>query len=287
MPENLDIYVDRIETVADSDHYVLSRLLKGLDDSGLSYRFRESVDGRDLAPRAFVHIDLTELPQRFHQIDKLYPQVINGQAVSIDRRRYSRAMLERGSDYAGPVISKSIYNHRGVPEFNYQRRRNLSARVGHLFNKLIKPHYKQLRCPHYEVHETLAAVPDSVWTNPEQIVERFLPGSLELPIEKHRYNFFYDYEFTTRSTFESLLCNPDKVVEVDEAEGRVPDEVRNVREMLHLDYGSIDYFMVDDKAYVIDANKTTTTGDSWIDAYPVIAEYMRCMQQKMIEFVKG
>ncbi|QKQ25592.1 hypothetical protein [Candidatus Reidiella endopervernicosa] len=244
MPADLDVYVERIATVANSDHYILSRLLKGLADKGLSYRLRDRFNGRDLAPCAFMHIDLTEVPEHFHRIDRYYTRVVNGKAPSIDRRRYSRAMLQQDSSYGGPVISKSIYNHRGVPEFNYYRRLTVLARIGHLLKKLIKPHYKQLRCPEYQVHADLNEVPELVWSNKELMVERFLPGSLELPIEKHRYNFFYDYEFTSRSAFDSLLCDPAKVVSVDSFE-EVPDEVAAIRKMLNLDYGSIDYFMVD------------------------------------------
>lgn len=282
---DLDIYVERVKAFGDANHYILSRSLQPFERAGLSYRLRDRVDGNDLAPCAMLHVDLTEVPEKFAAVEQLYPRVINGKALSIARELYSQSIVERGDHYAGPVIAKSIYNHRGVPELSYERRSNLVARLRYQFHKLVNRHYKEQRCPHYQVFESLAAVPEAVWENREQMVERFLPGSLDFPITKQRYTFSREYGMITRSRYNSLLCD-DHMLSHEEIEGEVPTELLQVRRDLHLDYGAIDFFMIDGRAYVVDANKTTTVNDHFIQTYPFVARLMDRLAEDLIAFVR-
>jgi hypothetical protein len=118
------------------------------------------------------------------------------------------------------------------------------------------------------------------------IVERFLPGNLNLPVEKCRYSFMFDTELNLRSTYDDLLCHPAKVLST-ELIADVPEPVRRVRRERRLDYGAIDYFMVDGAAIVVDANKTVCTTPAWVTQYESVADYIDRLAATLIAFARG
>jgi hypothetical protein len=66
----------------------------------------------------------------------------------------------------------------------------------------------------------------------------------------------------------------------------LPDELRRIRQELKLDYGAIDYFMVGEDAFAIDANKTVTMTDSWIARFPSIARHAEEVTERLIAYVR-
>jgi hypothetical protein len=90
----------------------------------------------------------------------------------------------------------------------------------------------------------------------------------------------------TRGTYDSLLGNPETVREVTLVDA-VPDEVLRVRGDLRLDFGSMDYFMVDDEAVVVDANKTTTCTEGWLCTFPAVERYIEEVGARLIEVVRS
>ncbi len=284
MPD-LDIYVESAKHFKASNFYTLSHILPRLAEAGLSYRILETFNPGIPAKCAFVHVDLTDLPDEFRGITEVYPCAINGAATTINRTLYSKAILRQGDDFQGPVISKAILNHAGLPEFRYSRNSSYTARLRHHLNKLLNRNYKKTVCPSYETYRSIHDVPASIWLDSRLIVEKFLPGNLDLPITKYRCEFFMDCSLVTRSVFNSLLCSPEKVISVDVVDS-IPSEVKRVRKLLKLDFGAIDYFMVDGQAFVIDANKTSSATVDWIDKYPGVANYIDDVANTLIAQLK-
>ena len=282
----LDVYVDRRSNFIRRRDYILHRMLSGLQRAGLPWQLLDHPGNENAASVAFVHLDLTELPAEFLTIGYQYVHAINGKAATIDRRLYSRLRLLVNEDYAGPVIVKTFRNSRGFPELRYAARKNIFNRVGHVARKLSVPDYKERKCPCYRVYDSVADVPPAVWDDERLFVERFAPGNLTLPLLRYKYNFFLDIEQNTRSTFSSVIYD-DRTVEKFEVVAEVPDEVRRVRRDLHLDYGAIEYFVVDDDCFVIDANKTVTQPDAWIDRFPATAGFIDEITCRLIEVVKA
>ena len=282
---DLDIYVERRSLFEKADFYTLKHLLPGLAKAGLSYRICDRFDPSGRAQTAFIHVDLTDLPPPFVCIHEAYPRCVNGRARTISRLLYSRLRLERDADHAGPVIVKTVLNHRGIPERQYEVSGSPGSRLSWDVRRLLIPRYKAKVCPRYEVFSSLAEVPEEVWSDRRLIVEKFAPGRIELPVIKNRYEFFFNIELNTRSTFNSLLCDPSTIESFDVIND-VPASVMDVRRSLHLDSGAIDYFMVGGEALVIDANKTVTLTEEWVRDFPAVSRYVELATERLIEFVR-
>lgn len=275
----LDVYVGWRRDFLQPNGYILRTALASLRAAGVRYRVLDRVDPDALGQCAFMHVDLSELPSPFDRVHALYPRCINGRATTICRRRYSRALLTQDAAYDGPVIVKSALNHRGLPELRFAQRRGMMVSPRGASRRRLRERW----CPEYRLFASASEVPDDAWEDPALIVERFLPGRLERPVVKHRHDFMLDLELNTRATFDSLLCLPETVRRVEFIDS-APDEVHRVRRELGLDYGSIDYFMVDGEAWVVDANKTTTCTASWVAAHPPLRSYLAAVAQRLERF---
>lgn len=282
----IDIIVERRRTFESMRHYKLRLMLGGLDRAGVPWRLIDKPGESHGGEAAFLHVDLTEVPDDFLAAARRYDRCVNGDASTIRRTLYSRARLWPGDAYGGPVIVKPVLNSRGLPELRYENRRSLAARASYTAKKLLIPGYKRRLCPEYEIYESLGGVPKTVWDDPRFLVERFLPGAMSLPITKQRFDFFFEVEFNSRVSYDSLLCNPETMRDFD-IDPDVPGAIRDLRAKLKLDFGAIDYFMVDGVAIPIDANKTVTTTESWMAKWPSVARHVSDVTDRLVEFARG
>lgn len=281
----IDIFVDRRRTFESVQPYMLHAMLHGLERARVPWRLVDRPQDSNGGEAAFLHVDLTDVPDDFLAAASRYDRCVNGNAATIRRTLYARARLQPGDEHSGPVIVKTVLNSRGAPELRYESRKSAAARASHIAKKILVPGYKKKLCPEYEVFESLDDVPAPVWTNPRLMVERFLPGAMKLPITKYRFNFFYELEFNYRSSYDSLLCHSGTEREFDAAPD-VPDSIRDLRHTLKLDYGAIDYFLVDGEAVPIDANKTVTASEPWVKKWPSAARYVAEATDRLIEFAR-
>lgn len=275
----LDIYVGWRRDFLKPNGYILRTALAPLRAAGVRYRVLDCFDPEATGQCAFMHVDLSELPAPFERVHVAYPRCINGRALTISRRLYSRALLTRDTGYDGPVIVKSVLNHRGLPELRFAQRRGLTVSPWGAARRELRERW----CPEYRLHASVKEVPEEVWDDASLIVECFLPGRLEGPVVKYRHDFMLDLELNTRTTFDSLLCHPETAMRVEFVDA-APEEVHRVRRALRLDYGSIDYFMVDGEPWVIDANKTTTCTPSWVAAHPPLQAYLAAVAKRLEQF---
>lgn len=208
---------------------------------------------------AILHIDLSLVPQRFIDFANLYPLCLNKQAIDIRKSRISSQLLGRNDDYIGQVIVKSDDNTGGIPErVNGSVWTRASAQLNQFRQRL--QHRIVIREPaDYRIYDCLADVPDEIFSRPDLIVEKFLP---------ERDGEFYctrAYLFLGTGENCQMTVSRNPVVSVGNCERLVecdihPD-VREWRRQLGFDYGKFDYVIHDGNAVMLDANKTTGSGD--------------------------
>lgn len=221
--------------------------------TGYTVTFGTTVpEGADLA---IVHIDRSRLThvQICPQLD--FSRVVNGGALDITKRKVSQQLVDRCSNWDGPVIIKTDANAHGAEEYALERpdlprlARILAARV------LPWQWVRELPLRRYPILERLDDVPEWVWQDPRLVVERFLPemedGAYVLRV----------WVFLGKKEFAMKIISTDPVVKSRNVIGMemlvdVPDEVREQRRALNLDYGKIDYVMHFGRPVVLDANKT-------------------------------
>jgi hypothetical protein len=287
MPSVLDVYVESAAAFARSADFKLQHMLRRAGSTEVPYRVMDRVPAATGGgQRAFLHVDLTVVPETFRRVHERYDACINGRAITISRLLYTTARVRRHDPYDGPVIVKTILNHHGWPEFRYGAHRTLPRKAWHSLTSRVFPGRAARVCPEYRVYASIEAVPASVWADRRLMVERFLAGRLQPPIEKYRYDFFFDVELNLRSVHDALLADPESVVSVESVTG-VPSEVSEVRRRLNLDFGAIDYFIVDGRAVVIDANKTVGISPSWVARFTPLARHLDRATDRLIEFVRN
>ena len=286
MRADLDVYVESLGNFRSGREYSIQSLLPYLERAGMMVRVLDRPARENLAPAALLHIDLTEVPQLYHEIGRRYERVINGHALSINRHLYSSLKVNAGDSHSGPVVVKTVLNSRGRPELRWRQYRNGWTRATHFFRKTVDPGYKERLCPPYRVYDSLGQVPAQVWRNDRLMVEKFAFDSLDLPIVKHRYMFLLGAEVNMRQVYNDVLCAGSKILSNEEG-GAVPQEVRAVRERLHLDFGAIDYFIVDGRGIAVDANKTVGSNPDWLKKNRFRQEFNDRMAAALIQFVRG
>ncbi len=247
------------------------------------YRVIEQI-GIDNVPAAdivIVHIDLTVIPKQYVDLIEELPKAINGQVLDISRRRFSQLLLDKSSRHEGAVIVKTNTNHGGLPEQKaIWRKTHFPGKAWGSIQKLIgnqtdMPARKAIgrkakfldkswvsvqtiSAHHYPIFEDIRSVPDGVWANDNLIVERFLTNRNDGHYEVRYFEFFGDKEIAGR------LTSHDPIVRfgnsISEEEIPVPEEARQWREQLAMDFGRLDYIEADGRRYLIDVNKTQGGG---------------------------
>lgn len=289
----LDAWTEPASKLAGAPHYVLHRALAALQAQGLAWRQlpapgrrTPAAAPRDPAPLAVLHVDLSVVPPACQPPSGLYASTLNAAALDIRRTRYTQARLLPGAAWRGPVIVKSVLNHRGLPEHVHRRHVEAGYRWRQRLLRLLGIDPTARACPPYAIYDCPDAVPPRTWDDPGLLVERFLPGVLQLPVVKHRWDFLLDVEVRKRSTFSTLRCEPGSALDVVPF-GEVPAPVARVRRELGLELGSIDFFMVDGEAVVVDANKTTTTDETLEQRFPFVARFMAEVGERVVAAVRA
>jgi len=278
----LDIYSNRPQPLAQSPTFVVTKLLAPLVRRGVDIKIRANPRTDNFPAVSLMHVDLTELPSHFAILHRHHQHCLNGHVHSIAKPRYSS--LAVGADqrtYRGPVIVKTRLNHRGLPELRARVRRGEFGPA----EQLNWPQLVATYAPPYQVFADAEQVPQTVWDNPRLFVERFAPGSLQLPVVKYRYNFFLDQSFTTRAVFNSLLCEADSLLELRFIQQPAP-ELLAIREKMQLDFGAIDYFVTASGVSIIDVNKTAVLQQGWVEEYRPVANFINGAAAAVAELVK-
>lgn len=225
------------------------------------------------ADLAFLHVSLSVVPDAYRCLAVRYPRVVNGAALDMRKRRFSRQIVEREGPDPGMVIVKTDANSGGFREL---RGRVLGSFLGHLVRR---PDRRQALCTwfadvesrrswqrrralpvdHYPVFASRDLVPAGVWRNPNLVVERFLAER-----EGDQYCCRHWLFMGSREVHRRTL-SPNPVVRfpgpLEPLLDPVPEELRAIRRELGFDYGKFDYAIVGGRVVLYDVNRTTGTAD--------------------------
>lgn len=186
--------------------------------------------------------------------------LLNGRVLDISKRIFSSQLLAAGDDWDGPVIVKSNLNHFGIPE-EHGRRPALLARTRLRLARLSWRLARALPPGRYPVLPRLAAVPEWVWSEPELLVERFVPERDGGRYCLRGWMFFGSRSYSYRLFSTHPLVKSGSMIGYEFLEGP-PPELLAIRAAHGFDFGKFDYVQVDGRTILLDANKTpTVTGD--------------------------
>ena len=194
------------------------------------------------ADAAFVHVDRTHVPPRFAERAAQFPASINARVNDISKRRVCTTLVHPDDDYAGPVIVKTDFNHRALPE----RRLGLVERD---WDWVLPP-------DRYPVFDRKEDVPARVWDDRDLVVQRLhVERQGDFYVNRNWY-FLGDRDVVTEFHRSDPVSKTDTEVKRLPLRYEVPDALRRRRAELGFDYGKFDFVMEDGEPVLLDANST-------------------------------
>ncbi len=229
-------------------------LLAGIwRNAGHEVRFLSGCDEFWDADLAFLHVDLSVVPEKNLAFARRYPVVINSRLTDVRKSRISRNLFEPG--YRGKVIVKTDLNAAGFPEF--------AASEGVVTQEAKDRHYGALGWPAdapkpYHVFNSFEDVPDRIRNLGGIVIEKFRP-EIDGDLYRIRRSFILgDHAISYRlGDFQPIV--EFGVPEAFEWIENVPEVLQRVRSM-GLEYGTVDYTWNDGEYVILDINKTPGAG---------------------------
>lgn len=212
------------------------------------------------ADTAFMHVNATRVPPECIAMSDGCASVVNARATDISKKLVSRRLVERGDGYDGAVMIKTDGNCGGLPERFGRYDTPVVGTARRVWDRFGPWQLTNVfRYGTYPVLASPADVPRSVWSNPALVVEQFTPERHGNAYACRSWTFLGDREINRLTLGPSPVVKRGSATITTDA-GEVPDEVREARRRLGLDYGKIDYVIVDEVPIVFDANLTPTYG---------------------------
>ena len=226
-------------------HLLMSRW----EEMGLNVDLVTDPENATEADLALLHVSLSVVPPDYRLLAAGYPRTVNGRAVDVRKRRFSRLLVAREGSHAGAVIVKTDRNAGGWREHRVSPwwRRKTETVLPWRMRRFVRPE-------DYPVFARPQLVPRGVWANPNLVVERF---AAERESERYlcRHWLFLGSREVTRRT-----VSPHPVVKfrglMEATSEPIPVELRTIREELGLDYGKFDYGIVGGEVVLYDVNRT-------------------------------
>ena len=156
------------------------------------------------------------------------------------------------------MIIKSDANYYGLPEIDQGNKgffNNLRRRNSKLYNWRV---LRELPRRSYPILDNLHKVPKWVWKREDLVVEKFLPemdGNLYV---LRIWLFFGEREYGAKLWSKNPIVKASNFTSYEYIDD-VPDSLRAIRKSIGIEFGKIDYVLVDGKAIVLDINKTPTS----------------------------
>lgn len=224
--------------------YSLAERWKGAGHQVLVHRGSGAPPAGDLA---IVNIDLTVIPAAYRGLYARYRRVVNGRVPDVSKSRFSADLLDRYSDWIGPVIVKTEANFGGKPEALL---RAVARREGVACDIPEGPVAEG-----YPVYASLREVPELAWRTPGLVVERFLPErDAAGDYYCRHWIFFGDRDRSIRIRAGVPIVKSRDILGTENVP--VPAEIRQLREKLGFDFGKFDYLRHGERYVLIDANRS-------------------------------
>tara|TARA_R110000744_G_scaffold15711_3_gene43551 strand:+ start:1735 stop:2655 length:921 start_codon:yes stop_codon:yes gene_type:complete len=213
------------------------------------------------ADAVFVHIDQSIISPEARALALRYPVSINAYATDIRKFRYIDGLLGRDDSWDGPVIVKSNLNYAGMPERNAARQqgpiaRRLLSRVANRLHRQSK--YTIQSKEDYRIYPTLSDVPRHYFRN-DYVVQKFMAENDGEKNVLREYIFLGDLHYQNIERSDKLIITEDEHVSCEPFEPH--PHLLATRRKLGLDYGKIDYTLIDGEPFIFDANKTLGLGE--------------------------
>tara|TARA_R110000803_G_scaffold38466_1_gene83202 strand:+ start:239 stop:1159 length:921 start_codon:yes stop_codon:yes gene_type:complete len=213
------------------------------------------------ADAVFVHIDQSIISPEARALALRYPVSINAYATDIRKFRYIDGLLGRDDSWDGPVIVKSNLNYAGMPERNAARQqgpiaRRLLSRVANRLHRQSK--YTIQSKEDYRIYPTLSDVPRHYFRN-DYVVQKFMAENDGEKNVLREYIFLGDLHYQNIERSDKLIITEDEHVSCEPFEPH--PHLLATRRKLGLDYGKIDYTLINGEPFIFDANKTLGLGE--------------------------
>jgi hypothetical protein len=224
--------------------YQLDAILLAGRAQGLRWVFTDPNQKFQPADAALLHVDMSLIGQDYLDLAAIYPKAINGTVADIRKRHVSRSLVDQTSDWPGPVLVKSDLNCQGMPEAFLARQTARAAGRPPPVPTMSD----------YQLFDSIAAVPDPIWTDPARVVERYLPEKRGAHNVLRVWSFMGDYERCTWYSAPETIVKGRNIVDFGPSE--VPDQIRAERARLGFDYGKFDFAIGPEGPVLYDANRT-------------------------------
>src|SRR5208283_3421110 len=149
------------------------------------------------ADLVIVHVDLSIVPDDYLEFAKHYPIVLNGEVKDIRKSTFSRLLVKPGDPYDGKVIVKSNYNYAAEPERALGVSLDPLGVSASFFGSPLD----------YQIYENTKAVPSLLFTDPNVVVEKFLPETDNGLYSMRTLLFLGDHIRCTRLTSRNPIVN--------------------------------------------------------------------------------
>lgn len=186
---------------------------------------------------AILHVNTTKLDPVLAQALPEDIPVMNRAVVDISKRHVSRMLVERNSDYKGPVIVKSDANYGGKIVRDAAGRDGTGSGIPYL------------------IHASPALVPETTWNDRRLVVEKFTPEIRDGLYCLRKWVFLGDRNLHLMDSSSSPVVKAGTSSSI-ELPDEIPEVLKERRAQLGFDYGKFDYVIHDGEALLLDTNST-------------------------------
>ena len=226
--------------------YLINELMKHWGHKGYKICILKGTKHRPPLDLLINHVDLTTLPPEYCHLIKHYPNVVNGKILDISKRKVSKQLLNKNSDYQGSVIVKLNQNSSGIPEIAH------SIPNGAIL--LRKEIHEVKKATNHIVFPSIKSVPEKYLFNEKYVIEKYLPEMEGKMFYLRVCIFFGDNYVCAKVGSRSGVIKGQNVVSRELVEA--PKSLIATLKEMGFDYGKVDFGIHNGEIVIYDTNRT-------------------------------
>lgn len=255
-PRKIAILMHESDNELTAQRYMVSALVPIWEADGHDVFYLFGTRRFEAADVLFVHVDLSVLPRSYMRFARRYPAALNARVRDIRKSSFSSDLLSADDEWKGAVIVKTDRNYGGAPERN-RLKGNRWRTAWNRVNPFASRRERSVTISHpseYRIYDSLGQVPRECFSDPELVVQKFLPeredGRFCLRVMTFLGNQLSCYRM--KGSHPIINGATSEEIEIVDPDPRMVRE----RERLHFDYGKFDYVMHGGRPVLLDINKT-------------------------------